>query len=281
MNRAITKLDAVRRARGSLLSIGLEPSPKYLPAGFEPRLPDYERFLRLIVSSTLDVAAAYKFNVAFFEALGAKGVELLERVRAEIPANRVVIIDAKRGDIGATAAMYARAIFDHLDADATTVNPLMGRDAIEPFLAWSDRLTYVLALTSNPGASDFLLRDGLFERIVERVRSWDEAGCAGFVVGATRGEDIAAVRAKAPDSSFLVPGVGAQGGEIGSVVTHGAAAGSVGDVETDPHLLFHVTRGVLPDGDFEGDVGTEIHRKATAWLTRVREAMAYGDAAFE
>ncbi|MCA9312229.1 MAG: orotidine 5'-phosphate decarboxylase, partial [Phycisphaerales bacterium] len=186
---------------------------------------------------------------------------------------------AKRGDIGSTARMYARALFDHLGADAVTVNPLMGRDSAEPFLDYTDRLTYFLVLTSNPGASDFLLVDGLYRRIAAALTFWAEHGNAGFVIGATRGDEIREVRHLGRDVPFLVPGVGAQGGDLERVIELGARADSVGDESVDPGLLFHVTRGVLPDPESGEDVGEAIRARAIAWRDRLREVMRYGDPA--
>ena len=261
-----------------MLSVGLEPAPHYLPAGFEPTLEGYESFLRLVIETTAEFAAAYKFNLAFFEALGAPGMAMLERVRAAIPSDCFVIADAKRGDIGTTAKMYATALFDHLGADAATVNPLMGRDSAAPFLEWADRLTYFLVLTSNPGAQDFLLQGGLYRRLAESICSWNEHGNCGFVIGATRGDEIREVRGLAPSVPFLVPGVGAQGGDMAGVIERGAMDGSVGAPSAPSGLLFHVTRGVLPLSG-EGDVGERMYAMAQDWRNQVREAMRYGDPA--
>lgn len=193
---------------------------------------------------------------------------MLERVRAAIPAGVFVIADAKRGDIGTTAKHYARALFDHLGADAATVNPLMGRDSAEPFLAYGDKATYFLALTSNPGAADFLMRDGLYREIVERVRVW---GCehrnAGIVVGATRGEKVAEVRALAGEMAMLVPGVGAQGGDLESTCEAARSHGSPGG-----GYLIHATRGVLPGKDDTGDAMEIVRRKAMDWRDRIAKA---------
>lgn len=261
----------------SALSIGLEPSPAYLPEGFSPDLPGYERFLRGIVDATADLAAAFKFNLAFFESLGPAGLHLLERVRHAMPSDAFVIADAKRGDIGTTAEHYARALFGWLSADSATVNPLMGRDSAEPFLAHHDRLTFFLVLTSNPGAADFLLQDRLYERVARTVASWNGRGNCGFVVGATKTAQVAELRAIAATSGdvpFLVPGIGAQGGELEATAIGGRVGGKADGSGTFQHMLFHVTRGVLPTKDERGDPFQIIRNKAMQWRDAVNAALA-------
>ncbi len=266
--QAVAKLDAAQRRTAGLLSIGLEPSPEYLPAGFEPTIAGFEAALRLIIDATRDLACAYKFNLAFFESLGSPGAALLERVRAAVPAEALLIADAKRGDIGSTAKHYARSLYDVLGADAATVNPLMGRDSAEPFLAYQSKLTYFLGLTSNPGAADFLLPGGLYRSIATAVADWNTAGNCGLVVGATRSDHVAEMRALAPHVPFLVPGVGAQGGDLEAVLRHGAIGAEA------PGLLIHVTRGVLPAPDDKGDAGEIIRRRAIQWRDRTGSAAA-------
>lgn len=259
-------ISSAARAR-SALSIGLEPSPAYLPAGFEPTIAGYARFLRGIIDATADLAAAFKFNLAFFESLGPEGVTLLHQVRAAIPTGCFIIADAKRGDIGTTAEHYARALFDRLSADAATVNPLMGRDSAEPFLAYTDRLTWFLVLTSNPGATDFLLHDRLYRRVAQTVASWNTRGNCGFVVGATKPDQVAEIRSLAGDIPFLVPGIGAQGGELEATARLGrTASGFKG-------MLFHVTRGVLPDKSDSGDPFQTIRTKALKWRDAINTAL--------
>lgn len=268
---AIALLREAQRRHRSLLSVGLEPCAEYLPKGFPPTVEGFERSLRLIIQATAGLACAYKFNLAFFEALGPKGVDLLYRVRDAIPDGPLVIADAKRSDIGTTAAKYAEAIYGSLGAHAATVNPLMGRDSVEPFLAHKDRLSFCLVLTSNPGAADFLLPGGLYETIARKLVEWSGgAGNLGFVVGATRAEHIADVRKAAPGVPFLIPGVGAQGGEVERT------AGAGRDTGADPGLIFHVTRGVLPGADDDGDPGEIIRAKAERWRDAFNAAVAAG-----
>lgn len=265
---AVARLISSSARASSALSVGLEPSPAYLPAGFESTIAGHERFLRGIVEATADIAAAFKFNLAFFESLGPEGVAMLHRVRAAIPAGCYVIADAKRGDIGTTAEHYARALFDGLGADATTVNPLMGRDSAEPFLAYADRLTFFLVLTSNPGAADFLLPERLYRRVAQAVVSWNTRGNCGFVVGATKAEQVAEIRGLAGDIPFLVPGIGAQGGELEATARLGRTGGAFGG------MLFHATRGVLPDKSDRGDPLAVVRAKAIKWRDAVNAALS-------
>lgn len=266
------KLNQGVRRTGAPLSIGLEPAPDYLPAhGFEATIAGFERFLRGVVEATADIVPAFKFNLAFFESLGSAGWAMLERVRGVIPEGVFVIADAKRGDIGTTAKHYARALFDGLGADAATVNPLMGRDSAEPFLAHAHKATYFLALTSNPGADDFLIRNGLYRDIVAKVRDW---GCgegghgnAGVVVGATRPEMVGEVRELAGALPMLVPGVGAQGGDLETTCAAARCEHAPGR-----GYLIHVTRGVLPGEDEQGDPFEIVRNKAMMWRDRTRAA---------
>ncbi len=235
MNRGA--LIAQIRAKRSYLCVGLDPDPSKLPTGV-----DTEAFLSAIIGATAPYAVAYKPNLAFFEAMGAEGWAMLKRLIAEIPKGFLVIADAKRGDIGNTARMYARAMFDDLGAHAVTLSPYMGRDAIEPFLGIKDRWAVVLGLTSNPGAEDFetqLLADGkpLYQRVVEQVASWGSMEDTMFVVGATRPDQLAEIRALVPHHFFLVPGVGAQGGSLQEVSNAG--------LTEDCGLLVNSSRGIL------------------------------------
>jgi orotidine-5'-phosphate decarboxylase len=164
-------------------------------------------------------------------------------------------------------------MYGRLGVDSATVNPMLGRDSVEPWLAWRDRLTFFLVLTSNSGASDVLLVDGLYRRLARSLTQWGGEGGAlssvGFVVGATRGDRIGEVREIAPDVAFLVPGIGAQGGSIGETVGAGRRVGA-----GYPGLLFHVTRGLLPGPEDAGDPGEIIRRKAEAWRDEVNRGFA-------
>ncbi|GAB4544753.1 MAG: orotidine-5'-phosphate decarboxylase [Phycisphaerales bacterium] len=254
---ARTLLNDARERHGSLLSIGLEPAPDYLPERFAD---DPEGFLRLVIEAGTGRCCAFKFNTAFFESMGPDGWALLHRVREAIPEEHLVIADAKRGDIGTTAKHYASSLYDVLGAHSATVNPLMGRDSAQPFLDHTDRLTFFLGLTSNPGADDFLTPHDLHLRIARAVEGWNTAHNCGLVVGATRPEGVRSMREAAPSVPLLVPGVGAQGGDLAGVL------GETSDV------LLHVTRGVLPDPG--ADPLASMIEKIDAWNSRISDAGA-------
>jgi orotidine-5'-phosphate decarboxylase len=206
------RLDACVDASGSLLCCGLDPD------GFANAAQAEHRCLE-IIDETIEHVCAFKPNLAFFEQLGSAGYAILERLRARIPGDRILILDAKRGDMGNTALAYARALFDVLGADCVTVNPLLGSDSVMPFLEREDRGALLVARSSNPGAVDLLderLASGMrvSARIVELGLGWDPGGAVGFVVGATRPEAVAEIRRAAPDAPLLLPGVGAQGGAL-------------------------------------------------------------------
>ncbi|MCC6546960.1 orotate phosphoribosyltransferase [Candidatus Sumerlaeota bacterium] len=264
---AVEKLNDAQSRTGSLLSIGLEPAFDYLPDCYPQTIEGQAQFLSTIIRATSGFCCAYKFNLAFFEALGVRGASLLHSIREKLPSDVLVIADAKRGDIGSTAKQYARAIYEELNADSTTLNPLMGFDSAEPFLEHSDKLNYFLVATSNPGAADFLLAGDLYLRIAERVRDWNSRGNCGFVVGATRDSQIRAIRAIAPSIPFLVPGLGAQGGDLKVTLREGASEGG------PTNLLLHVTRGILPARSEPGDIEEIIRQKTMSWNERVREAI--------
>ena len=192
-----------------------------------------------MVEATLPHAVAYKPNLAFFEQYGAEGWAALERVVEAIPSDVLVIADAKRGDIGNTATRYARAMFEGLGADAATVAPYMGRDSVEPFTAFDNRWTVLLALTSNQGANDYEFHGTppLFHQVLDTSQSYANASRLMYVVGATRPEQLGEARKKVPHAFLLVPGVGAQGGSVEQVARFGLN-GQCG-------LLVNSSRGIL------------------------------------
>jgi orotidine-5'-phosphate decarboxylase len=221
---------AVRRT-GSVLCVGIDPDLERLPPDVKKSGDAVEAvrmFCSEVIPATADFAVAFKFNFAFFEALGWRGARLLEELVAIVPDDCLTIADAKRGDIGNTARMYASAIFDRMKFDACTVSPYMGRDSVEPFLEFEGTCTFVLARTSNAGGNDLqLLECGsrpLYQHVAESVHRWASAhsATAGLVVGATDIEALAELRAAHPQTPFLIPGVGAQGGSAADVM---AAAG--------------------------------------------------------
>ena len=237
---------------GAPLCVGLDPDPSRLPDAFQDeRAEDRVRsFCYAITESAASVAAAFKPNLAFFEALGAPGwralADVCDRVRQ---TGRLLVLDGKRGDIGNTGRRYATALYDGLAGDAATVAPYMGRDSIDPFLEHAGRCAFVLVATSNPGGADFQHRvsDGLplYRHVADAAvrAARDRAGEVGFVAGATRPERLAELREVHPDVPLLVPGVGAQGGSVADVL--GANAGGP--------LLVNSSRSILyasPGSDF-------------------------------
>lgn len=232
------------RSKASFLCVGLDPDPDRIPPHLGSGPEAVLRFNKAIIEATSDLAVAYKPNVAFYEALGPSGWEVLRETMAAIPEGCLRIADAKRGDIGNTATRYAKAAFEEWGADAVTVAPYMGRDSVEPFLAFEDKWTILLAATSNPGAEDFEFHGAeggqpLWRRVLEVSRTYAGADRLMYVVGATRPEWLAEVRAAVPDRFLLVPGVGAQGGSLESVCGAGWAEELAGG------LLVNVGRSLL------------------------------------
>jgi orotidine-5'-phosphate decarboxylase len=230
------RLIASCASRGSHVCIGLDPDVGTLPQGFRRDPEDVLRFVTGIIEATSGAAAAYKPNSAFYEALGAPGFEVLQAVIAAVPRDIPVILDAKRGDVGNTAVRYAQAAFDVFGASAVTVNPYLGKDSLAPFIDRADRGVFILCRTSNPGAADLQdLRVGerpLYREVARQAREWNINGNVGLVAGATWPEELAAVRAECPGMPILIPGVGAQGGDIAAAIE--AVAASDG---SEPFLL--------------------------------------------
>jgi orotidine-5'-phosphate decarboxylase len=272
---------ADRTARlGTVLCVGLDPDPGALPDGFSGDLSGVEAFTALIIEAASDHAAAFKPNIAFFEAFGSAGVAALERLRARIPGDIPVIIDAKRGDIGSTAARQAVALFDGLGADAITANPYLGSEAIEPLLERADRFAYLLCRTSNPGAPELqslvvaatgggLPAEPLYARVARLAVGWGPGGTVGLVVGATAPSELREIRAIARALPFLVPGVGAQGGAIAPVLDHGRATAGPSAIGSGGGLLVNVSRGIAGAGAAGGDVGAAISAAAAEWSAKL------------
>ena len=277
----LARLGARSAAVGSVLCVGLDPDPATLPASFSADLAGLEAFCRLVLESAAPYAAAIKPNLAFFEAYGSAGLAALERLRAAIPSGIPVVMDAKRGDIGSTAARQAVALFDGLGADAVTVSPYLGEEAIAPLLERLDRFAYVLCRTSNPGAWELqsLVVAGdaaagypsepLYARVARGVTGWGPGGTVGLVVGATAPVELAEIRALAPGLAFLVPGVGAQGGEIGPVLADGPARTLPAGAHAGGGLLVNVSRGITADARTATDPGEAIRAATADWAGRL------------
>jgi orotidine-5'-phosphate decarboxylase len=270
----VSPLDRLRQriARlGAPLCLGVDPHPDQLPDGLSPDAAGIESFARGLIEATSEEAAAIKINVAYFEAFGAAGWAALERVRRDVPADVLCVLDAKRGDIGTTAERYAAGLMGHLGADAVTLSPYLGDDAIEPFLAYPDRIVYVLARTSNPSAGrlqDLVVGDAR-TRLDEAVAHWISDrwpdGRVGLVVGATEPEDLARLRNAAPGPGFLVPGVGAQGGDLAAAVRHCHGTVAPGIVNASRSI-----GGASRGSDWAGAAAAA----ASALRTRMREVGA-------
>jgi orotidine-5'-phosphate decarboxylase len=280
MDRAdsCAELLAAHFAAGQHLVVGLDTDPARLPESVAPGGEPAERvvdFNRRIVEATADLAAGYKPNAAFYEALGEPGFralsETIEAIRANAPGT-AVILDAKRADIGSTNAGYVAAAFDRLGADAITVHPYLGGEALEPFLARKEKLVFVLARTSNPGAGEFqdLVADGapLYRHVARVVAgSWNAAGNCGLVVGATYPAEMRAVREDVPaEMPILIPGVGAQGGDVGAVVGANRDAGS-------DAFLIAASRSILYASSGE-DFAEAARAAAQALAAEIRAALS-------
>lgn len=242
----LEKLAASSRARDSIICIGLDPEPGLIPESLGRGPQAALRFLRRIVRATSDFAAAYKPNLAFYERYGGAAFDVLGLTLQAIPDDIPVILDAKRGDVPNTATAYAEALFDAFHADAATVAPYLGVDAIAPF-ATEDRYALVVARTSNPGAPDLqdLESNGRpwFEHVVTTcVRAFPAERC-GFVVGATYPEEAKRLRALAPDRLFLMPGVGAQGGDIATALRAAADANGGGVLPSASRSVIFASTG--------------------------------------
>jgi orotidine-5'-phosphate decarboxylase len=228
-------------AANSLLCVGLDPDKAKLPAGV-----GIAQFNRAVVAATHPFVCAYKLNFAFYEAAGQEGWGLMRETLRHIPQDIPVIADAKRADIGNTSKEYAKAIFDELGFNAVTVNPYLGHDALEPFLEYTDKGVFILCRTSNPGAADLqnlavYTESGplpMYRVVADKAGQWNTRGNAGIVVGATSIDDLRAIRRRHPELPFLVPGVGAQGGDLEQAVLYGRSAKPYG-------LIINASRQVI------------------------------------
>ena len=247
----IDKLHAAWARNDSLLCVGLDPDVARFPAHLRDRPDGIVEFCKAIIDATADLACAFKPQIAYFAALGAENqLEAICRYLGERYPHIPLILDAKRGDIGATAHQYAREAFDRYGADAVTVNPYMGFDSVEPYMEWQDRGVIVLCRTSNAGGSDLQFLDvggqPLYQHVARLVaEKWNKNGQCALVVGATFPDELAQVRSIVGDMPLLVPGIGAQGGDIEATVRSGRTAAGTG-------MMINSSRAILyaqPQGD--------------------------------
>lgn len=227
----------------SFLCVGLDTDITKIPEHLLDREDPVFEFNKQIIDATHDLCVAYKPNSAFYESLGAKGWDSLAKTEKHIPANIFKIIDAKRGDIGNTSKLYARAFFENMNFDSITVSPYMGIDSVSPFLEFKGKWAIILALTSNVGAMDFqfiptaIKNNKIFEKILIRSQKWGTNENIMYVIGATQAEMLKEVRAIVPDHFLLIPGIGVQGGKLDEVAKYG--------LNKDCGLLVNASRSII------------------------------------
>ncbi|UTA66997.1 MULTISPECIES: orotidine-5'-phosphate decarboxylase [Emticicia] len=256
----------------SYLCVGLDTDLKKIPAHLLKTNDPVFEFNRQIIDATARYAVAYKPNIAFYEAMGVKGWESLQKTMEYIPKECFTIADAKRGDIGNTSELYARTFFDKsssgFDFDSVTVAPYMGRDSVQPFLAFPGKWVILLALTSNVGSNDFQhltveaggTRKALFERVLEKSQEWGNSDAMMYVVGATQADKLAEIRKIVPEHFLLVPGVGAQGGSLEEVSRYG--------MNSQCGLLVNSARAIIYASD-----GTDFADVAALEARKVQQEM--------
>lgn len=263
MNRS--ELVANIRSKKSVLCVGLDTDIKKIPQHLLDEADPVLAFNKAIIDATKEYAVSYKINTAFYEAQGIAGWKTLDETLRYIPNDIFTIADAKRGDIGNTAEQYARTFYETYPFDSVTVAPYMGADSVQPFLKFDGKWAIVLGLTSNAGSADFQLQPSgdelLYQRVLRTVASWGTPGNTMFVIGATRTEQLREIRAMLPEHFFLVPGVGAQGGDVDTVCSNA--------MNKDAGLLINVSRGVI----FAGN-GTDFAEKARDAARAYQQQMA-------
>jgi orotidine-5'-phosphate decarboxylase len=243
------RLSAAWKAANSLVCVGLDPEPKKFPDRFRDAPGGIFEFNKAIVDATRDLVCAYKPQFAHYAAHAAENQleHTIDYIKATAP-NALVILDSKRGDIGSTAEQYAHEAFERYGADAVTVNPYLGRDSVEPFLKHADKGVIILCRTSNPGAKDLQDLDvggkKLYEHVADVVaKEWNTERNCMIVVGATYPDELAAIRARTGDLPFLVPGVGAQGGDVAKVMANGKTTAGTGLVISSSRAILYASSG--------------------------------------
>lgn len=219
---AYEKFLKIRAKNNSILCVGLDTSIDKLPVIFNSNVGSMLAFNKEIINATKDLVCAFKINFAFYEQYGIEGMEVLEKTIALIPDDIFIIADAKRGDIGNTSKAYAKSVFEYFGADSITVNPYMGRDSVEPFLDYTEKFVFLLALTSNPGSNDFQrLEDSgkpVYFHVISKSSKWSGVEQLGYVCGATHPSELKDIRELIPENLLLIPGIGAQGGDVDAVL---------------------------------------------------------------
>ena len=267
----LEKYSRAAETRNSLVCVGLDPDPERLPEHLRGTADPVPAFIKDVVAATRDLVCAYKPNLAFFGAMGAAGWRSLEDVLSAIPDATPVVLDFKANDVGNSARRYAQMAYHALGVDAVTVNPLMGADAVAPFLEYPDGCAFLLCLTSNPGSADFqrlsTQHGPFYQHVAAKAVEWSSIGSCGLVVGATHARELATVRRIAPSLPFLVPGVGAQMGDPGDVIRYGSDGNGGG-------LLVNTSRSVLyaSSGRDFADAARDAAESLRAELERERAA---------
>ena len=262
------------RIRNSLVCVGLDVVPERIPESVRKGPDPVFSFNKAIIDATHDQVCAYKPNLAFYEALGSEGWDILKRTVSYIPQGILKIGDAKRGDIGSTASQYAKALWN-LGFDAVTLNPYLGKDAIDPFIQNPDLGVFILCLTSNPGSAELqkLKVEGrfLYLKVAERVSAWNRLDNCGLVVGATHGTDLETIRQTAGKLPFLIPGIGAQGGDLESAVMNGTD-------EAGEMAIINSSRGVIyaSSGTDFSEAARDSARSLKNRINNIREKKGYG-----
>lgn len=252
---------AAKNAEGKIICVGLDADINKIPDSLRTLSNPILEFNKRIISATVQQAAAYKINFAFYEKFGSKGFDIIEQTIKLIPEDILIIADAKRGDIGNTSEMYARSVFDYFKCDAITVSPYMGFDSVQPFLKNASKLVFILALTSNPGSEDFeklMLKDGsmVFQQVIKKALLWNENKNIGLVFGATKIDELKDNISLLGDLPVLLPGVGAQGAKLEDVTGIFNSAGRL-------NLLVNVSRGIIyksSKDDFDSAAGVELKK---------------------
>lgn len=256
------------KEKKSFLCVGLDTDIDKIPTHFKKNKHSLFDFNRQIIDETIDHCVAYKINTAFYEAQGSAGWEQMQKTIEYIPASHFKIADAKRGDIGNTSHQYAKAFFETINFDAITVTPYMGSDSVMPFLAYKNKWTIALALTSNEGSKDFEQKkigdNFLYNVVIKTITKWGTPDNLMFVVGATKAKNLKKIREIIPDHFILIPGVGAQGGSLEDVVKYGLNA--------DGGLLVNVSREIIYAGKGDnfakeaGKIAKRYHTEMKSYL---------------
>ncbi len=250
----------------SLLCIGLDPTPARFPEKFKTSSRPIFDFCAEIIDATADLVCAFKPQIAYFSSSSAEQelIDIIDWIHTNHPGIPV-ILDAKRGDIGSTAAHYAKEVFERFKADCVTLSPYMGKDSVEPYLEYVEKGEFVLCRTSNKGGDDFQMLDiggvPLYIKVAEKVAEWDINGQMGLVIGATYPEELKKARATVPELTFLVPGIGAQGGDINAAVKAGMNKDKTGLVINSSRAILYASK----EADFA--------EKARAEALRTRDAI--------